>query len=65
MIPNNSIFYIHKQLEICNVTVIVKDTRAKVTVMRGGDMNKGRKDVTNVKYSSNGRVFGVHAVDIY
>ena len=60
------VFYISRiRIAICSVLVIVKNTELKATVMKEADTSKDKKDVTNVRYSLNGKVCGVHAVDSY
>lgn len=59
------VFYISRIRILCSVLVIVENTELKAIVMKEADTNKDKKDVTNVRYSLNGKVCGVHAVDSY
>jgi len=44
---------------------LVKNTRHQVILMKEVDMNKVKKDVIDVRFTLNGRVYGAHAVVTY
>jgi len=47
------------------VTVLVKNTRPKVTVKKVEDMSRVKSGAIPVRYSLNGRVCGVLVADVY
>jgi len=49
----------------CIVMDLVKNSRLPIIVQNMVDMNRVKNDVLHVKYSWNGKVCGVLAVDVY
>lgn len=43
---------------------LVKNTKLQATLGKEEDMNKAKSDVIGVKFTLNGKVCGVHVVDI-